>query len=171
MKSILGFLTVLAVTSVTSANNFPAEVMAKHRAIMGINCEADQEANATSYDLGNNRSLVMIPCYMGAYQGSARAYLVFGNGADASIDQVAVLSMEGKTLVPSLDLGDGDYDPKTKTIYTHAKGRGIGDCGQSSQSKVSIDQYGSVSIKTTKIYSKDKCDGKMTDWPLVFSQK
>jgi hypothetical protein len=170
MKSLLGFLTAIALSTVAFANVAP-EVLAKHRAIMGGECEADQEANATAYDLAADRKLVIIPCYMGAYQGSARAYLTVGSGEATSVSQISVLALEGKTLVATLDLGDGEYDPKTKTIYTHSRGRGIGDCGQSSQSKVSVDQYGSISIKTTKIYNKDKCDGKMTDWPLAFSQK
>ncbi len=170
MNSILGFLTIIVLSTTAFAEAAP-EVLAKHRAIMGSDCEAEQEANATSYDLAPDRTLVMVPCYMGAYQGSARAYLIAGSGESASISQVAVLSMEGRTLISTLDLGDGDYDPKSKTISTHARGRGIGDCGQSSQSKVSVDKYGSVSIRTTKIYSKGNCDGKMTDWPLVFSQK
>ena len=170
MKSLFGFLTVLALATTAIADVSP-EVLAKHRAIMGSECEEGQEANASSYDLFGDRKLVIIPCYFGAYQGSSRAYLTVGSGGETSVSQIALLSMEGKTLVSSLDLGDADYDPKTKTISTSARGRGIGDCGQSSQSKVSVDQYGSISIKTTKIYSKNNCDGKMTAWPLAFSQK
>ena len=178
MKSLFGFLSVLTLTTAALAleppplaNPVSPEIIAKHRAMVSGQCEAEQEANATAYDLTPTVKLVMVPCFMGAYQGSARAYLTYGSGAELSLEPIALLSMEGKTIVATLDLGDGDFDSKTNTIYTHAKGRGIGDCGQSSQSKVSVDQYGSVSIKTVKINSKDKCDGKMTAWPLVFSQK
>ena len=150
-----------------------AAVLAKHKAIMGDECEAELEEQSSTYQLNGKKSLVIIPCYMGAYQGSSRVYIVSGNTPDATyVEQVSVLAYDdsSKGVVGTLDLTSADYDEKTKTLYTFAKGRGIGDCGQSSQSKVIADEY-TVTVKTVEITSKGDCDGNFdAEWPVVFKQ-
>ena len=132
-------------------------------------CEAELEDQSETYQLNANKQLVIIPCYMGAYQGSGRAYIV-SNGK--YIEQVMVLAYDdsAKSVAATLDLTSADYDEKTKTLSTFAKGRGIGDCGQASQSKIIADEY-TVSVKTVQIVSKGECDGDFDkEWPVVFTQ-
>ena len=171
-KSLLITVATLAVcTTAFAATGKPAaEVLAKHKAIMGADeCEAELEDQSETYQLNANKQLVIIPCYMGAYQGSGRAYIV-SNGK--YIEQVMVLAYDdsAKSVAATLDLTSADYDEKTKTLSTFAKGRGIGDCGQASQSKIIADEY-TVSVKTVQIVSKGECDGDFDkEWPVVFTQ-
>jgi hypothetical protein len=171
-KSLLITVTTLAVcTSAFAATGKPAAaVLTKHKAIMGADeCEAELEAQSETYQLNASKQLVIIPCYMGAYQGSSRAYVV-SNGTH--IEQVMVLAHDesAKAVTATLDLTSADYDEKTKTLSTFAKGRGIGDCGQASQSKVIADEY-TVTVKTVQIVSKAECDGDFDkEWPVVFTQ-
>jgi hypothetical protein len=62
------------------------------------------------------------------------------------------------------------YNPQTKILSTYGKGRGLGDCGGSSKIKITLNEYGSVDVKTIEIRRKDKCDGKLNPWPVVFKQ-
>jgi hypothetical protein len=84
-----------------------------------------------------------------------------------SLDRV---SEKDKSIIGTLELTEADYDPATKTLSTFAKGRGIGDCGQSSKSIVNTEDY-MATVRTVEIRSKSKCDGKLSDWPVVFKQK
>lgn len=171
-KSLLITVATFAVaTSAFAATGKPAAaVLAKHKAIMGADeCEAELEDQSETYQLNANKQLVIIPCYMGAYQGSSRAYIV-SNGT--YIEQVAVLAYDDseKSISATLDLTSADYDEKSKKLFTFAKGRGIGDCGQASESKITADEY-TVSVKTVQITSKGDCDGDFDkEWPVVFKQ-
>ena len=174
-KSLLITMATLAVaTSAFAASGKPADaVLAKHKAIMGPEeCQAELEDQSETYQLNANKQLVLIPCYMGAYQGSSRAYIVSGGSNSPYIEQVMVLAYDEltKAISATLDLTSPDYDEKTKTLSTFAKGRGLGDCGQTSQSKIIADQY-SVSVKTVEIVAKAECDGDYDkEWPVVFKQ-
>lgn len=148
----------------------PANILAKHLAITGNECNSDIPGNE-EFDLGGKAKLYMIRCYMGAYQGSYKVYLSEYDGS--SITQVAVLdySEMAKGVVSNLDLMEASYSPETKTLSTFSKGRGLGDCGTSTVSRVVISEYGGVAIKTVEIRAKAKCDGDYKDWPVVFKQK
>jgi hypothetical protein len=171
-KSLLITVATLAVcTSAFAATGKPAAaVLAKHKAIMGADeCQADLEDESETYQLNANKQLVIIPCYMGAYQGSARAYIVSNS---TYIEQVMVLAYDesAKSVAGTLDLTSADYHEASQTLSTFAKGRGIGDCGQGSKSKITADEY-TVSVKTVEIFSKADCDGDFDkEWPVVFKQ-
>lgn len=172
MKSIFtGFMIAMSFSSAFAAkptDGLPASVLKIHNAIAAQDCDASLEQASDSFDLGNGNTLYLVPCTMGAYQGSSKAYLA----AKDFVSQVTVLAKEGTALVGTQDLTSADFDAKTGLLSTFTKGRGIGDCGQSSQTKISTDKYGSVNIKTIEIRSKDACDGKYVDtWPVVFKQK
>jgi hypothetical protein len=166
-------LAMLAmITFSAQAIEVPAKVKALHDAMdaAALNCDKDLEAQPVAYDLGNNNVLTLVPCYMGAYQGSGYGYL--SNEKYESVTQVVVLayddtstSVEGTT-----NLMEASFDPQTNVLSTFAKGRGLADCGQSSQSKISVDEYGTVHIKTFEIRSKFDCDEKYDEWPIVFEQ-
>lgn len=133
-------------------------------------CEADLGVSSQVIELKENVNLYLVPCIMGAYQGSSRAYILqHGN----TVTEVTVLAYDelAKAIVGSLELGEVQYDSKTAILSTFTKSRGLGDCGQSSVSKIMVDQYGSVTVKTVEVRAKDKCDGKYGKWPIVFKQK
>lgn len=171
-KNLLITVVTLTLANLAFAENGKpaAAVLAKHKAIMGEdNCEPELEAQSETYQLNDKKQLVIIPCYMGAYQGSSRAYTV---SSGIYIEQVMVLAYDEstKSISATLDLTSASYDEKTKSLFTFAKGRGIGDCGQSSESKIIADEY-TVSVKTVQINAKAECDGDFDkEWPVVFQQ-
>jgi hypothetical protein len=173
MKSTFLILLAFALPSafaVDPTQGLPANVKNLHLAATQNGCETDLPSGAEKHDLGQNRFLYIVPCIMGAYQGSSRVYIT--EGADEfQVSQVAVLSRneQAKAIVSELELTDAGYDPKTQILSTHARGRGIGDCGQSSRTKIMVDQY-FWTAKTIEIRSKPNCDGKLTQWPVVYKQ-
>jgi hypothetical protein len=151
----------------------PATVIAKHIAIVGEFCNTDAETTSTSeaHDLADGSKLYIVTCMNAAYQSSYRVYLLEAGMTD--LQQVMVLQYDETVggITSTLDLMNAYYDAKTQTLGAFAKGRGLADCGQSSVSKVIKSKYGNIAVRTVEIRSKLKCDGKMTDWPVVFRQK
>ena len=172
MKTVLLTL-VLAFASFSFAANpvdqLPAAVAKKHLAISDNACDTDLSSNVEAHDLGQGYTLYLVPCYMGAYQGSWYGYIAKGE----QVNPVIVLSHDeaAKAFVADMNLIEPGFDEKTKTLTTFAKGRGLGDCGQTSVSQIIVTDYGYVTVKTTEIRSKVKCDGKYRTWPVVFKQK
>lgn len=169
---ILILAAVFSFTSLSFANpvdQLPPAVAKKHLAITDSQCSSDLTENVETYDLGQGHSLYLVPCYLGAYQGSWNAYIAKGE----QVDPVIVLSYDEtvKAVTGTFLLTEPAYDAKTNTLTTFGKGRGLGDCGQSSVTKVILSSYGYVSIKTTEIRAKIECDGKYNSWPIVFKQK
>lgn len=164
------FFSILALSSTSVAAEVPAKVLERHSLITGDDCQSEMTSQAESHKLNDRRVLTLVPCIMGAYQGASKAYISSPSGD--SIEQVIVLAYDesARGIVGTTDLGDAQYDADKGLLLTHARGRGIGDCGQSSTSKVVVGEY-SVSVKTTQIRSKANCDGRHTRWPVVFSQK
>lgn len=173
MKSILtGLVMLMSFSSAFAArptDGLPESLKKVHTALTANACDAELDMAPESFDLGGGNTLYLVPCMFGAYQGSSNGYIVNGD----YVSQVVVLATEGKTIVGTLDLTSASYDPKTGILSTFAKGRGLGDCGQTSQTIVKLDnKYGGITTKTIEIRSKDKCDGKYVDnWPVVFKQK
>lgn len=172
MKSILtGLVMLLSFSTALAArptDGLPESLKKVYTALQAKACDTELDMAPESFNLGNGNTLYLVPCMFGAYQGSSNGYIVNGD----YVTQVVVLGSEGKTIVGSLDLMEASYDAKTGILSTFAKGRGLGDCGQTSQTIVKADQYGGVTVKTIEIRSKDKCDGKYVDnWPVVFKQK
>ena len=175
MKALFtGFFAILALSSTALAID-PLEplqeaLIKRHQAITNNSCDLEAPVPEETYHLGSGRKLVLIPCISGAYQTSYRGYTMDEKLTD--IQPLMVLSYDplSKSVVAELDLTSPSFNLKTGTLSTFAKGRGIGDCGQSSQTKIKVTAYG-ISVSTTEIRDKSKCDGKMTNWPVVFKQK
>ncbi len=175
MKSILNlFIATLILSSTAFAVDplepLPETIAKKHVAIMGDVCDLESPRATEIHELGMGYKLFIVPCIIGAYQLSARAYIA--DEKDQNISQVMVLAYSeiSKAIVPTLDLGDPEFNRKTGVLSTMAKGRGMGDCGQSSKTKITRTPYG-IEVHTLQVNAKPDCDGKMKDWPSVFKQK
>ncbi len=156
----------------TSTDGLPQSVLKLHSALSTGDAECSEDLEKPEkFDLGQGRNLYIVQCMMGAYQGSANAYITEDNEAIATPVMTLAYDELGKSVVSNLSLGEAYFDKEKSQIYTHSKGRGIGDCGQSSITKISLTDYGSISVRTTEIRAKSKCDGKMNNWPVVFKQK
>ena len=184
MKKLLlftiAFAALIQAKAQTAPTPVPQNVMEYHRKYMQATmdtadaCDPEMEASSAYYNVkGSDKKVALINCFGGAYNISATAYLVESNAHATTIRPIMVLTHDSSVrgVVPTTDLTNADFDENTNTLSTFAKGRGIGDCGQSSKTKLIVDkEYGSVTAKTTEIRSKDKCDGRMTNWPVVFRQ-
>ncbi len=165
---------VLFTAQIHAANpleGLPKSVVDKHTALVGKDaCSDDLPFGSESHELGNGAKLYIVPCMFGAYQGFGQVYITTNN--DTNVQPVIVLAYNElvKGIYGTTDLGDPAFDARTKTLTAFAKGRGIGDCGQSSVSKIIFSEYGSISVKTVEVRAKATCDGRMSDWPVVFRQ-
>lgn len=175
MKSILNlFMTTLILSSTALAVDplepLPESIANKHVAIMGDACDLESPRATEIHELGMGYKLFIVPCIIGAYQLSARVYIA--DEKEQNISQVMVLEYNeiSKSIVPNLDLVNPEYSRKTGILSTMAKGRGMGDCGQSSKTKITRTPYG-MEVHTLQVNAKPDCDGKMKDWPSVFKQK
>lgn len=174
MKNML----LLVITIFFSASAFaidptstlPADVKKKHLQMSSGECADDLPSAAENFDLGNEAQLYIVPCYLGAYQGASYIYAVdkFNN-----ITPVILLSYNDYTeaIVGSMEHTSAQFDKNTMQISTFSKGRGLGDCGETTLSKVVAYDDGYVSVKTIQIRAKAECDGDFdATWPVVFKQ-
>jgi hypothetical protein len=98
-----------------------------HAMIPLSKCDADDTRTndpITGEAIGGGATLVLLPCGAGAYNVNTVPFVVVaGKPALARFDVPTDVDSD----VPSLT--NADWDPKSATLSTHAKGRGIGDCG------------------------------------------
>ncbi|QTD94578.1 DUF1176 domain-containing protein [Burkholderia anthina] len=91
-------------------------------------CEqnASRYLEEAAYALDARQALVLLPCIMGAYQGSSDVFIVprVGGGTPEPIK----LRDPAGGVMDSL-LTEPGFDPATGTLSTAAKGRGLADCG------------------------------------------
>lgn len=71
-----------------------------------------------------------VPCGAGAYNLTHNWYLTGPGGRDPRPAVLAGSEGSGSDpVMPDNSTINGAYDPKTRTLFAFAKGRGIGDCG------------------------------------------
>jgi hypothetical protein len=145
-----------------------------HGALYSDSCDllGDLPFEPDVVSLSPKTDLVFIPCMMGAYQGSHMGYIVKKNQKPQILTVLSYDSSEEvKAVVASSDLVGYDFDPDTGILSTFSKGRGLGDCGQSSKSLIAENSAGYVSVKTIEIRNKTECDLNYdTEWTIVFKQ-
>jgi hypothetical protein len=170
MKFLVTALITLAFSTAALAVSLPPAVQAMHKALTENGCNPDAE-EPVMYKISDTVNLHIVPCYMGAYQGTGNVYLE--NTAYKTVEPVSFLTYSELAggIVGNFNFGDPSYEPETSLLYSFSKGRGLADCGDASISKVVTSKYG-VAVKTIEIRHKAKCDGgDPGDWPVVFRQK
>jgi hypothetical protein len=79
-----------------------------------------------SYDLGEGKTLYIVPCTMGAYQGASVVFLRDDQGLrPLSFPDYSESYGWGGTF----EIGYQGFSTKGKMLYTYVKFRGLGDCG------------------------------------------
>ena len=87
---------------------------------------ASPELKPEFYRLDRRSTLMTIPCVSGAYQSSLALFVVTdGKIAPAPFD----IPPPTNGLDPVPWLTEPEWDARTGTLGSHAKGRGLGDCG------------------------------------------
>jgi hypothetical protein len=122
----------------------------------------------SAYALNDTRALVLIPCIMGAYQGSYIGFLTDRqNSSAAELSLPSAFQGVAPDQATTKDLTEADFDPKTATLAMAAKGRGLADCGMSA----SWIWDGHVFVLSALAYQ-DACGGMNPgDWPTLFRSK
>jgi len=93
-------------------------------------CRANKDLRqSVAYALDARSALVFIPCTLGAYQGSSLVFVIPRRDG-AAVPFNGTLPFE-KDDGGTLQLTEPDFDPKTGTLSTFGKGRGLTDCGLS----------------------------------------
>jgi hypothetical protein len=144
-----------------------ATVRANQQALLRKeDCEAHptaMEAEAHALDAG--RALVIIPCIMGAYQGSSLAFIAPRGGGPAQ-RLIAPTPYGGN----DADRSNADFftesgfDSKTGTLSMAAKGRGLADCGMSASWI-----WDGNSFHLSDMTLQKSCGGVSPgDWPTLF---
>jgi hypothetical protein len=98
----------------------------------GSGCDEGASASDTAgevqtFALGGGATLALLPCGSGAYNINSVPFVVRGGKA-----ALADIDYSGDTSGGEAPmLTNAWWDAKTSVLSTHAKGRGIGDCGES----------------------------------------
>lgn len=116
-------------------NQFVAHVRkAQSELLRKKDCEADPaQQGDVAYALDDERNLVMLSCYMGAYQAS---YLVFV-APKTTPERAQILSLpkgpirSGDSPETGGEFTEAQWDSRSSTLSTDERGRGTGDCGES----------------------------------------
>jgi hypothetical protein len=109
----------------------------------------DQAPDADA--IGGGATLVLLPCGSGAYnQESVPVILRGGKAAFADFDYASDGGREATTLTNAW------WDAKTSTLSAHAKGRGIGDCGEDASYV-----WDGKSFRLVELRTMDSCRGSV----------
>jgi hypothetical protein len=94
-------------------------------------CDRERPGEVETHRLDARHSVGIVGCMMGAYQGASLIVVIdeSGHWVPATIEQPRTLSKDAEPADPYL-LTSAEYDPKTRLLAMYAKGRGIGDCGE-----------------------------------------
>lgn len=116
----------------------PAGLHSKVRKVMAANltdCDADDANNKPSErdfaePLDAKHYLVGIACFSGAYNQITDMFVVAKDSATSVTPQATRAKLEFHDSGDS-QLVNADFDPKTGVLSEYNKGRGLGDCGSS----------------------------------------
>jgi hypothetical protein len=120
---------------------------------------------ADVYALDDSRALVLIPCVMGAYQGSSLAFVApRGGGPARQVIAFAPYLSNDPDRVDAETFTEADFDPATGTLSMAAKGRGLADCGMSASWIWNGDSF-----QLSALSLQQACGGVFPgDWPTLF---
>lgn len=122
-----------------------------------------------AHALDDSRALVLIPCLVGAYQGSALAFIAPRGGGKAE-RLIPPLPYRGDASDPAETayLTEGGFDPKTGTLSMGARGRAMADCGMSASWI-----WNGRAFQLSAMTLQNSCGGlgDPGDWPTLFRSR
>jgi hypothetical protein len=144
------------------------DVAAKIKARADVECGPlmeGEERQVTGYHLPGAKELYVSSCFSGPYNFGS-LFLIDG------VDGLEVLSFadysEEYGWSGTNQLINAEYDPKTGSLFSFAKGRGIGDCGSSGQWV-----WRQYLFQLREFAAWDDCENGRDpeQWPVVFKYK
>lgn len=118
-----------------------------------------------AHALDDGQALVLIPCIMGAYQGSSLAFIApRRGGAPRRLIAPTPYLGNGSDRSNAAYFTEGSFEPKTGTLSMAAKGRGLADCGVSASWI-----WDGKSFQLSEMTLQQSCGGiEPGDWPTLF---
>ncbi len=122
-------------------------------------CDTDQNSGAEpeAYRLSADKVLWQVPCWSGAYNDSSLFVIVDNKGGGARIAPLDVAD-DGVAV-------NAAYDPQTRILGAYNKGRGVGDCGESSEWAWTGEVFALTSAASMPV-----CHGQAA-WPITYQAK
>ncbi len=112
--------------------------------------------------LDENNHLVIIPCFLAAYNSGARLFLVQEKEQKSILllwaHYTQLTGWSGTDILSNVS-----FDNQTNKITMIHKGRGLGDCGVFAQWHWQKDFFIMKELR-----AKENCDGKNDEWPLIY---
>lgn len=123
---------------------------------------ADQ-SEAQAWHLGPDVTLYALSCSQGAYNTVSALYLVAGDKAPKPVNLPRPAALKGDSADNVAE--NVGFDPKTMTLSSFGKGRGLGDCGTSASWL--WDGHGFELLQASLL---DACPGALPeDWPSIYA--
>jgi hypothetical protein len=150
-----------------AADAFKAEILeaSPARGCQWLGEEADPAAfKVESFVLGEGKTLYVVPCFMGAYQGSSILFLRDGDGLKplAFPEYSESLGWSG-----TFEIGYEQFNPGSKVLSTLVKFRGLGDCGATAEY-----QWRRFGFKLLEYRYRGKCaddpPGDIPEYPVIY---
>lgn len=147
---------------------FARAVRASHAVLLKQHCDPDLTdfSADTAQPLTRTDALVLLTCWVGAYQSSELVLRVPRH--EPAKAELAILPPPPGA--PALDLDDdpavlteADYSPADATLSTSAKGRGMADCGVAAQWV-----FDGRSFQPASFDYQNRCSGEPGDWPMLY---
>jgi hypothetical protein len=143
-----------------------ALVRADQKALLAKeDCQSDTPQQPEAHALDQGRALVLIPCIMGAYQGSSLGFIA-RRGTGHAEPLVAPTPYRGA----DSDRGgvdyftEADFDSATGMLSMATKGRGLADCGMSASWI-----WDGTAFRLSAMTMQNSCGGvEPGDWPILF---
>lgn len=123
-------------------------------------CEAE-DTEIESAVLDNLHTLLLLPCGAGAYNASTVPFIAAQTNAGRSITLAKLDDIPATADGPPM-LINGGYDPKTRSIDSYGKGRGLGDCGDGARYI-----WDGTMFRLIEATSMSECRGS-TDWITIW---
>lgn len=158
---------VKATLTTEEAVRLVAGVRASQGAVFAAEeCQTDgRSSEPMAYALDASLALVLMPCLMGAYQGSSLAFTV--SRADGTARRLTAPTpyQGGGSDHEAVDLfTEGDFNPATGTLFMAARGRGLADCGMAASWI-----WNGAAFDLSALSFQQSCGGvEPGDWPTLF---
>ncbi|WP_170842055.1 DUF1176 domain-containing protein [Sphingomonas gellani] len=142
-----------------------ALVRADQKALFAKEECQDTQQTPEAFALDQAQALVLVPCIMGAYQGSSLAFIA-RRGSGRAQRLIAPMPYLGndRDRANADYFTEGSFDPATGTLSMAAKGRGLADCGVAASWI-----WNGKAFNLSAMSLQQTCGGSEPgDWPVLF---
>jgi hypothetical protein len=161
---------VPAARPLTGAGAFAAQVRTTETSLLRQHdCDADMAHDDQAAALNDQDAIVILGCRQGAYQATVMTFRAPRAAPQKAAQLILPLQPTMKASeIPQDDRGEyvaeDGWDPKTATFIESAKGRGMADCGQSTEWV-----FDGVQFRVDSFSRLDRCcGGPPGDWPTLY---